>query len=93
MAAAGSGDRSAGFNEDVPTSLRLPNLSAVGAVNQAGDETSFTSYGDTVVVGSGFAAQAYSVSLQNTQKTIGLPVAILASASSIESFVNWRMAG
>ena len=34
----------------MPPSLHLPNLIAVGAVNQAGDETSFTSHGDTVLV-------------------------------------------
>ena len=50
MAAAGNSNSSAGFNEDVPASVHLPNLIAVGAVNQAGDETSFTSYGDTVAV-------------------------------------------
>jgi subtilisin family serine protease len=50
VAAAGNSDSNAGFLEDVPASLHLPNLIAVGAVNQAGDETSFTSYGDTVVV-------------------------------------------
>ncbi len=50
VTAAGNSDSNAGFIEDVPASLHLPNLIAVGAVNQAGDETSFTSYGDTVVV-------------------------------------------
>ncbi|MFI5069414.1 MAG: S8 family serine peptidase [Terriglobales bacterium] len=50
ITAAGNSDSNAGFTEDVPASLHLPNLIAVGAVNQAGDETSFTSYGDTVVV-------------------------------------------
>jgi subtilisin family serine protease len=50
ICAAGNSDSNAAFVEDVPASLRLPNLIAVGAVNQAGDETSFTSYGDTVVV-------------------------------------------
>jgi subtilisin family serine protease len=50
IAAAGNSDSNAGFNEAVPASLRLPNLIAVGAVNQAGDETSFTSYGETVLV-------------------------------------------
>jgi subtilisin family serine protease len=34
----------------VPASLRLPNLITVGAVNQAGDETAFTSSGDIVAV-------------------------------------------
>jgi len=50
IAAAGNSNSNAGFAESVPASLHLPNLIAVGAVNQAGDETSFTSYGDTVVV-------------------------------------------
>jgi len=50
IAAGGNSDSNATFGEDVPASLHLPNLIAVGAVNQAGDETSFTSYGDTVVV-------------------------------------------
>jgi len=30
--------------------LKLPNLLTVGAVDQAGEEASFTSYGDTVLV-------------------------------------------
>jgi len=50
VAAAGNSDSNAGFGGDVPASLHLPNLITVGAVNQAGDETSFTSYGDTVAV-------------------------------------------
>ena len=60
ICAAGNSDRNAGFNEDVPASLHLPNLIAVGAVNQAGDETSFTSYGDTVVVdANGYNVESY----------------------------------
>jgi hypothetical protein len=50
VCAAGNSNRNAGFAQDVPASLRLPNLITVGAVNKAGMETSFTSYGDTVVV-------------------------------------------
>ena len=50
VTAAGNTDSDAGFIEDVPASLHLPNLVAVGAVNKAGDETSFTSHGDTVLV-------------------------------------------
>jgi hypothetical protein len=47
---AGNDNRNAGFAQDVPASLHLPNLVTVGAVNAAGKETDFTSYGDTVVV-------------------------------------------
>jgi subtilisin family serine protease len=50
VTAAGNSDSSVGFVQDVPASLHLPNLISVGAVNQAGDETSFTSHGETVVV-------------------------------------------
>ena len=60
ICAAGNSNSNAGFNEDVPASLQLPNLIAVGAVNQAGDETSFTSYGDTVVVDAdGYNVESY----------------------------------
>jgi subtilisin family serine protease len=50
VCAAGNSNRDAGFARNVPASLHLPNLIAVGAVNEAGMETGFTSYGDTVVV-------------------------------------------
>jgi Subtilase family len=43
-------DSDAGFLEAVPSALELPNLITVGATNQAGDATSFTSHGKTVVV-------------------------------------------
>jgi subtilisin family serine protease len=60
IAAAGNSDSNAGFGEAVPASLHLPNLIAVGAVNQAGDETSFTSYGDTVLVDAdGYWVESY----------------------------------
>lgn len=60
ITAAGNSDSNAGFIQDVPASLHLPNLIAVGAVNQAGDETSFTSYGDTVVVDAdGYNVESY----------------------------------
>ena len=50
VTAAGNSDSNPGFDEDIPASFHLPNLISVGAVNQAGDETSFTSYGEDVVV-------------------------------------------
>lgn len=60
VTAAGNSDSDSGFIEDVPASLQLPNLIAVGAVNQAGDETSFTSYGKAVVVDSdGYNVESY----------------------------------
>jgi subtilisin family serine protease len=60
IAAAGNSNSDTVFVESVPASLRLSNLIAVGAVNQAGDETSFTSYGDTVVVDAdGYEVESY----------------------------------
>ena len=60
VTAAGNADANTGFLGDVPSSLRLPNLIAVGAVNQAGDETSFTSYGDSVLVdAAGYQVESY----------------------------------
>ncbi len=53
VTAAGNSNSDAAFLGDVPASLDLPNLIAVGAVDQAGEETSFTSYGPTVVVDAG----------------------------------------
>ncbi len=60
VCAAGNSDQNAGFAGDVPASLHLPNLIAVGAVNQAGDETSFSSFGDTVAVNAnGYEVESY----------------------------------
>jgi subtilisin family serine protease len=50
ICAAGNADSNSGFNEMIPSSFKLPNVLAVGAVDQAGDEASFTSYGETVLV-------------------------------------------
>jgi subtilisin family serine protease len=60
VCAAGNSNNDAGFMGDVPAGLHLPNLIAVGAVDQAGEETSFTSYGDTVAVDAdGFQVESY----------------------------------
>jgi subtilisin family serine protease len=50
ICSAGNANSNSTFEDTIPASIRLPNLIAVGAVDQAGDETSFTSYGPTVVV-------------------------------------------
>jgi len=50
ICAAGNEDSSADFEDSIPADLKLPNLLTVGAVDQAGEEASFTSYGDTVLV-------------------------------------------
>ena len=50
VAAAGNSNNDASFIEDIPAGIVLPNLLVVGAVDAAGDEASFTSYGPTVAV-------------------------------------------
>ena len=48
ITAAGNSDNDVNFDEVIPSSFDLPNLITVGAVDQAGDDTSFTSFGKNV---------------------------------------------
>ncbi len=50
VAGSGNEDNSADFEEYIPAGLTLPNLITVGAVDTAGEETSFSTFGKTVVV-------------------------------------------
>jgi hypothetical protein len=60
VCAAGNADSDVEFDEDIPSSFDLPNLLVVGAVDQAGDPTSFTSFGRTVqVYANGFEVDSY----------------------------------
>lgn len=46
--AAGNANQDVGFHRDIPTALDLPNLLFVGAVDQSGEATGFTSTGERV---------------------------------------------
>ena len=60
MAGAGNEDNSADFEEYIPAGFNLPNLITVGAVDKAGDETSFSTFGKTVVVhANGFEVDSF----------------------------------
>jgi subtilisin family serine protease len=60
IAAAGNANSDPSFGDDIPSSLSLPNLLTVGAVDQAGDPASFTSYGPTVrVYANGYEVESY----------------------------------
>ena len=60
ICAAGNSDSDSQFTETIPAAFHLPNLIAVGAVDQAGEQTSFTSYGDTVKVDAdGFQVESF----------------------------------
>jgi Subtilase family len=48
VTAAGNSNQDASFVEDIPAGIVLPNLLTIGAVDRAGDEAGFTSYGPTV---------------------------------------------
>ncbi len=50
VAAAGNSDSDAKFDETIPSGIDLPNILTVGAVDQAGEETSFSSFGKNVDV-------------------------------------------
>ena len=47
------------FDEFYPSSYEFPNILSVGAVDSAGDETSFTSLGKVDVYANGFEVESY----------------------------------
>lgn len=60
VVAAGNSDADVAFEESMPSGFGLPNMLTVGAVNQAGEETSFTSYGAVVAVyANGFEVESH----------------------------------
>jgi len=60
IAAAGNANSDSTFEEFIPSSIREPNLMTTGAVDLAGDEASFTSYGPTVAVhANGYQVESY----------------------------------
>ncbi|MFY9727261.1 MAG: S8 family serine peptidase [Bryobacteraceae bacterium] len=60
VAAAGNSNGDSSFEEAIPAGLKVPNLLTVGAVDKAGDEASFTSYGPTVVAdANGYEVESY----------------------------------
>jgi len=60
IAGAGNSDNDVTFDEVIPSMFDLPNLITVGAVDQAGEETGFTSFGESVdVYANGFEVVSY----------------------------------
>ncbi len=60
VAGSGNEDNNADFAEYIPAGFQLPNLITVGSVDKAGDETSFSTFGKTVVVhANGFEVESY----------------------------------
>ena len=60
VAAAGNSNADAAFEETIPADIALPNVLTVGAVDKAGDEAPFTSYGPTVKAhANGYQVESY----------------------------------
>ncbi|MCM2327490.1 MAG: S8 family serine peptidase [Lysobacter sp.] len=60
VAAAGNSNADAAFEEAIPADIVLPNVLTVGAVDKAGDEAPFTSYGPTVKAhANGYQVESY----------------------------------
>jgi subtilisin family serine protease len=59
ITSAGNDDNDVTFEETIPSSFDFPNIMSVGAVDQAGDETSFTSFGKVDVYANGFEVESY----------------------------------
>jgi hypothetical protein len=60
VAAAGNANADSTFEEAIPADIVLPNLLTVGAVDKAGDEAPFTSYGPTVKAhANGYQVESY----------------------------------
>jgi subtilisin family serine protease len=58
--AAGNENDDVAFEDYYPASFELPNVLTVGAVDQAGNETSFTSFGERVdVYANGYEVESY----------------------------------
>lgn len=59
VVSAGNSDANVNFDEFLPSSFKLANVLVSGAVDQAGDETSFTSFGNSEVYANGFEVESY----------------------------------
>jgi subtilisin family serine protease len=60
VTSAGNSDNDAEFDLMYPSSYELPNMLTVGAVDQAGEETSFTTFGENVDLhANGFEVVSY----------------------------------
>ena len=60
ITSSGNSNEDSEFYEAIPSSFELPNILTVGAVDQTGEETSFSSFGKNVDVhANGFNVESY----------------------------------
>ncbi|HOP08151.1 MAG TPA: S8 family serine peptidase [candidate division Zixibacteria bacterium] len=92
ITSAGNENNDVKFDESLPSGLDLPNILSVGAVDQAGDETSFTSFGKVDVYANGFEVPSFvpggdQLSLSGTSQAspqvTGLAAKLLAVRSDL----------
>ena len=85
--AAGNANSDARFEDFMPSSFDLPNTLTAGAVDRAGDEAAFTSYGKVDVYASGYqvesvvpggATQSWSGTSMAAPQVVNLAAKILA---------------
>jgi subtilisin family serine protease len=58
VAAAGNSNENNQFNESIPASFDMPHTMTVGAVDRAGDEAAFTSFGKVDVYANGYEVES-----------------------------------
>jgi len=58
VAAAGNANNDARFDEVIPAAIDLPNTMTAGAVDKAGDEAAFTSFGKVDVYANGYEVES-----------------------------------
>jgi len=89
---AGNANSDARFDEFIPSSFDLPNSLTAGAVDRAGDEAAFTSYGKVDVYAKGYqvdsvvpggAVQAWSGTSMAAPQVVNLAAKILARSPSL----------
>ena len=59
VTSAGNDDNDVKFDEYIPSGYDLDNIMVVGAVDQAGDETGFTSFGNVDCYANGYEVESY----------------------------------
>ena len=94
VAAAGNSDNDVEFDQMIPSSYDLPNLMVVGAVDQAGDPTGFTSQGDNVrLYANGFEVESFipgggRMAASGTSMSAPQVVNLAAKIIAVESLVT-----
>jgi len=94
VTAAGNSDNDVEFDRMIPASYELPNLLVVGAVDQAGDPTGFTSQGENVrLFAIGFEVESYvpggeKMAMSGTSMSSPAVVNLAAKILAVEPYLT-----